>query len=456
MLKLDLAVAAAACEGELSGGGEITSVCTDTRKTEKGCLFIALQGDNFNGHDFTKNAVENGAAAVMCCEECDCAGAAVIKTDNTQKALLRLAGYYRSLFDIPVVGVTGSVGKTTTKEMLHCVMSAKYKTLKNYGNLNNQIGMPMTVFDLSGEYGAAVFEMGMADFGEISRLSLVARPDIGVITNIGVSHMETLGSRENILKAKLEIIHGMKPDKPLIINADDDLLSNARISGRKIYYYGIESDKCDIRAKNIKITDKGSAFTAVCDKGTVEVQLPCVGKHHIYNALAAIQTGLLLGVPMADAASSLLNYEPTGMRQRLRTVKGITFIEDCYNASPDSMKAAISSLCSMPKQRRIAVLGDMLELGGISDKAHYFTGRTVAESGIDMLFVCGERAAVIAEGARQGGMKLIFEFDDKIKLSEKLVDTLKENDAVLFKASRGIRLEDVLNYIYESIGGKEQ
>lgn len=451
MLEMDLKTVAAACFGKINGEGKINGVCTDTRKIEKGCLFIALEGENFDGHDFARTAAENGAAAVMCHKKCDCGNAAVITVDDTKKGLLRLSQYYRKMFNIPVVGITGSVGKTTTKEMVYCVLASKYKTLKNYGNLNNQIGMPMAVFDLDNTYEAAVFEMGMANFGEISNLSLVAAPDVGVLTNIGVSHMETLGSQENILKAKLELLDGMKDGAPLIINGDDAFLKDAVISNHPKYYYGIESDKCTIFAENIRNTDKGTAFTAVFPDGEQQVQLPTVGIHHVYNALAAIQVGLLLNVSPEESAKALEGYEPTGMRQRLKNVKGITFIEDCYNASPDSMKAAVSALCSVPKKRKIAVLGDMLELGEISDKAHTFTGELVAKNNVDILMTYGTQGKLIAEGAKSKGMENVFSFDDKQKLSEKLKNTVRDGDAVLFKASRGMKLEDVINYIYENI-----
>ncbi|MCR4925319.1 MAG: UDP-N-acetylmuramoyl-tripeptide--D-alanyl-D-alanine ligase, partial [Clostridiales bacterium] len=322
MKEIDLESVAAACLGKLEGSGKITGVCTDTRKIEKGCLFIALKGENFDGHDFTLKAVENGAVAVMCSKDCECGNAAVVRVDDTQKGLLRLAKYYRSLFDIKVVGVTGSVGKTTTKEMMHCVLSSRFNTHKNYGNLNNQIGMPMSVFELDDSYDAAVFEMGMADFKEISNLSIVSAPDIAVLTNIGVSHIETLGSQENILKAKLEILDGMKEGTPVVINADDKFLANAVIENHPKYYYGIESNKCSIWADDIKNNDKGTAFTAITEKGEQRVQLPTVGIHNVYNALASIQVGLLLGIPMEVSAKALEKYEPTGMRQRVNTVNG--------------------------------------------------------------------------------------------------------------------------------------
>lgn len=242
MKKLTVSEIAAAVGGSAGFDGEINDVCTDSRAATPGCLFVCVAGENFDGHSFAKAAVEKGAAAVLCSAQTGCENQILV--GDTREALLRLAGYYRSLFPIPVVGITGSVGKTTTKEMTHAVLSSKFRTLKTEGNLNNEIGLPKTLLRLDDSFEAAVIEMGMSAPGEISRLSKTAAPTIGMIGNIGVSHLEKLGTRENILKAKLEITDGMSDDAPLILNGDDALLYGAKPQGRPVYYYGIDNKFC--------------------------------------------------------------------------------------------------------------------------------------------------------------------------------------------------------------------
>lgn len=318
MIPLKLKDVAAACSAEFSGDGEkkIYSVCTDTRKIEEGCLFIALKGENFDGNAFVEEALSKGAAAAVSSRDVD--DSRVLKVQDTCKALSLIAGMYRRRFSIPVIALTGSVGKTTTKEMVHCVISSKYKTLKSLGNLNNQIGMPMTVFSLDETYEAAVFEMGMADFGEISNLSRVAAPTLGILTNIGVSHMETLGSRENILKAKMEILDGMENDAPVIVNADDEYLKDADFSDHEVIWYGIESEKCHIKAEDITSDGMYTDFTAVLGGEKQKVHLPAIGIHNVYNALAALAAGVKYGISLSEGAVSLEN---TSLRECVRELK---------------------------------------------------------------------------------------------------------------------------------------
>ncbi len=447
MIPLNLKEIAAACGAEFSGDGEkkIYSVCTDTRKIEEGCLFIALKGENFDGNAFVEDALSKGAAAAVSSR--DIADPRVLKVSDTCKALSQIAGMYRRRFSIPVIALTGSVGKTTTKEMVHCVISSKYKTLKSLGNLNNQIGMPMTVFSLDETYEAAVFEMGMADFGEISNLSRVAAPTLGILTNIGVSHMETLGSRENILKAKMEILDGMADDAPVVVNADDKHLKDADFGDREVIWYGIKSGKCNIKAEDITSDGMYTDFTAVMDGEKQKVHLPAIGIHNVYNALAALASGVKYSIDLSQGAASLEKYEPSGMRQRVRKVGGIAVIEDCYNASPDSMKAALSALSEFKAERKIAVLADMLELGAISEEAHRSVGKMAADFNIDILFTFGRQAQFIAEGAK--GLKNVESFEDKQDLTERLLSCTRSGDCVLFKGSRGMKLEEVINALYE-------
>lgn len=440
---------AAAVGGKSNLDGGYTVISTDTRKIESGCLFIAIKGENFDGHEFAAKAIELGASAVICERDCGL-GEKQILVESTRQALLDLAGHYRNCFDIPVVGITGSVGKTTTKEMVHAVMSVKYNTLKNEGNLNNEIGVPLTLFRLGETHEAAVIEMGMSGFGEIERMTKAVRPDVAVISNIGVSHIEKLGSREGILKAKLEILIGMQDDAPIILNGDDDMLSTATVSDHPVTFYGINGSDLVFSAENIFIGDESVAFDAVYPEGKTRVELPFPGKHNIYNALAAAAVGSFFGISPEDAFEALKKYVPAGMRQRIVRKGGIIFIEDCYNASPDSQAAALAVLGGMNAKRKIAVIGDMLELGDYSDKAHASVGEKAAENKIDVLFTYGERSLVTAKAA-EGGVATVKSFSDKQQLSDELVSMLEAGDAVLFKASRGMKLEDVIYSVYSEI-----
>lgn len=427
---------------------QVLNICTDTRKITKGSLFIALVGERFDGHDFVEAAFEKGAVAAVCSKSVVADGE-ILTVENTGKALLDIAAYYRSLFSIPFVGITGSVGKTTTKEMVYAVLSEKYNTLKNEGNLNNEIGLPTTVFRLDSDYEAAILEMGMSAFGEISRLAAVAQPNVGIISKIGVSHIEHLGSREGILKAKLEILDGLKPGAPLILNGDDDLLSTVKLSDRRVIKFGIESPECDYRAVDIVQQGYTTSFTALFDGGEQRITIPTVGRHHVYNALSAFAAGLYLGVSPQDAANGLSKYVTSGMRQNVRDFNGITLVEDCYNASPDSVRAAVEVLCGMKAATKTFVFGDMLELGEISEQAHRQVGELVAAKGIDRFFTYGEMAALAAAEAEKCGAGCVKAFDDKAALAAELKSAVVSSDAVLFKASRGMKLEEVIKSFTE-------
>lgn len=450
MLPLTFREAAAAVSSSTNLEGKFDCVCTDTRKITEGSLFIAIKGENFDGHDFAAKAIESGAKAVICEKDCGL-GENQILVESTRQALLDLAGYYRSLFNIPVIGITGSVGKTTTKEMTHAVMSSKYNTLKNEGNLNNEIGVPLTLFRLEKTHEAAVIEMGMSGFEEISRMTKAVKPDVALISNIGVSHIEKLGSREGILKAKLEILHGMKADAPLILNADDDMLITVCGDTHPVTYYGINNEKSMFKATDITSKEDETELTVGFKGGSGRVSLPFPGRHNVYNALAAVAAGSFFGIEPLDGFEALKNYVPAGMRQRINKKCGITFIEDCYNASPDSQAAALAVLGSMNAKRKIAVIGDMLELGEVSEAAHYGVGEKAAENGIDAVFTYGERSLQTAKGAADGNIPFVKSFNDKKKLSDELVSYLGEDDAVLFKASRGMKLEEVIFAIYEAL-----
>lgn len=433
---------------QMQAQATLADVCTDTRKIQPGSLFVCLRGERFDGHSFASQAAQLGAAALLVDHPVDADVPQLVVTD-TGKALLQLAGWYRRRFQLPVVGLTGSVGKTTTKEFIALVLGAKYNTLKTQGNLNNEIGVPQMLFRLEDSHTAAVIEMGMNHFGEISRLTRAVVPTVGLITNIGVSHIENLGSRAGILQAKLEILEGMAPDAPLIVNMDNDMLRTVKLGDRPLLTFAIDDQSADFTATDIAEQGSTTTFTVHHSTFTQPVTIPTVGIHNVYNALAAMAVGYVTGVDPAAAASALANYVPAGMRQNLVQVGGVQVIEDCYNASPDSMRAALQTLGKLPVNRRYAVLGAMLELGDYAKEAHTQVGKMAAENGIDGVLAYGADAAYIVEAAKQAGLENARLFDTKESLAQSLAQQVQPGDGVLFKGSRGMHLEDVMHTVYE-------
>lgn len=433
---------------QMQAQATLADVCTDTRKIQPGSLFVCLRGERFDGHSFASQAAQLGAAALLVDHPVDADVPQLVVTD-TGKALLQLAGWYRRRFQLPVVGLTGSVGKTTTKEFIALVLGAKYNTLKTQGNLNNEIGVPQMLFRLEDSHTAAVIEMGMNHFGEISRLTRAVAPTVGLITNIGVSHIENLGSRAGILQAKLEILEGMAPDAPLIVNMDNDMLRTVKLGDRPLLTFAIDDQSADFTATDIAEQGSTTTFTVHHSAFTQPVTIPTVGIHNVYNALAAMAVGYVTGVDPAAAAAALANYVPAGMRQNLVQVGGVQVIEDCYNASPDSMRAALQTLGKLPVRRRYAVLGAMLELGDYAKEAHTQVGKMAAENGIDSVLAYGADAAYIVEAAKQAGLENARLFDTKEALAQSLAQQVQPGDGVLFKGSRGMHLEDVMHTVYE-------
>jgi len=383
----------------------ITAVVTDSRKVQPGCIFVCFPGERVDGHDYAAKAYQAGAEYVIANHPVEGVPEDhLVICESSYLAMIRMASNYRTLFSPLMIGVTGSVGKTTTKEFCYAVLSAFGNTLKTEGNQNNEIGLPNTLFRLEDTTQYAVVEMGMSHLGEIARLVRAARPSAGIITMIGVSHLENLGTRENILKAKMEICQGLPDGAPLVLNADDDLLPTAQIPGRlRPVWFGIRSSSADVRAINIHTVGEGTGFTLVdnVDGETYEfsVTIPTAGVHTVYDALAAYTAATRLGLERARAARALASYQTTGMRQNIVQHGGVTFIEDCYNASPDSMKAALQILHDRqpgPGGRRIAVLGDMLELGAASEPGHRQTGKWAADAA-DLLVAYGPVRAAPAD-----------------------------------------------------------
>lgn len=449
MENLKLSEIADACGGVFNKDCVINGVCIDTRKITDGCLFICIKGERFDAHQFAQEALDKGAAAVMIHSDVSVNGN-YVKVADTSKALLDLGAYYRSKFKLHLVGLTGSVGKTTTKEFTYLVASAKYNAIKTLGNLNNEIGLPQMLFQIDGQTQAAVIEMGMNHFGEIHRLSTAAKPTIALITNVGTSHIENLGSREGILKAKLEILDGLPKGATLLLNGDNDMLSSVKRDDYNIVFYGI--DNGDFKAENIVQKDGATAFDIVYFNQRQSVVIPTIGIHNVYNALSAFAVGYYLDVDSQAAADALAAYIPEGMRQRSVRLGGVTFIEDCYNASVDSMKAAISALADTVCNKKIAVLSDMLELGAYSEQAHAEVGKMAADAGIDYLLTVGEQSRYTYESAKTCGIENAFHFSTKEELADTLLELLETEDAVVFKASRGMRLEEVIHNVYDRWG----
>lgn len=450
MEKMSLAEIVSAVDGSFGYPSDelVSSVSTDTRCITESSVFVALKGENFDGHDFAAKAMESGALAVI--TERPVEGAKCIVVDSTAKALLDLAHYYRMKFDIPLVGITGSVGKTTTKDMISCVLARKYKTLKTAGNHNNEVGMPKTLLELDSSYQAAVIEMGMNHAGEMSRLSCCSAPNCCLITNIGVSHIENLGSQENILRAKLEILDGASPDAPLILCRDDKYLASVDMHGtRKIIYYSVKKKDCDVYASNLVASGSSVSFTINYQGAKYPATVNLLGVHNVKNALAAFCVGVTLGIDPAECVAGIGDFRPEGLRQNIRVSGGVTLVVDCYNAAPDSMKAALSVLSqvAVPEGgRRFCVLADMLELGKNARTYHKNVGEYVAASKADMLLCFGENSVYYIEGAVKKGFdeSRCKHFDTREELSEHLRSQLAEGDAVLFKGSRGMKLEEVI------------
>lgn len=450
MQKLKLSKIARLLGADIKFEADICEVVTDSRKAKVGTLFVAICGEKLDGNKFAASALQNGAAAVVVSELCEGTDPEkAIVVANTKLALIKIGGMHRQLFNIPFVGVTGSVGKTTTKEFIHAVLSTRYKTHKNEGNQNNEIGVPNTLFGLNPDHEAAVIEMGMCGFGEIRDLTTEIKPAVGVITSIGVSHIEQLGSRENILKAKLELLEGMADGAPLFLCGDNEYLSKVKDPRLNVHLYGITNPVCDIRAVDITQVGGSTKFAINSPWGEYNAVIPVVGNHNVLDALAAFGVGCVMGIDPEEAALALSNYLPVGMRQNVVLHKGMVVVEDCYNCSPDSLRAATLALASYPcSGRRILVLSDMLELGERSAEMHAKCGAFIARQDIDLLLTCGELSENTVRGADKSGMERCCHYESKDKLAQELIKAVRPNDVIWFKASRGMRLEEVIQKLY--------
>ncbi len=442
-----------ACEGRLvcKAGEEnapVTSVCTDSRKAGPGSLFGAIKGERSDGHDFIGQVEKAGAACVLCERIPENTGIPCIVVPSTLKALQAMAAYILKNAGIPVIAVTGSAGKTSTKEMIAQVLSQKMKVLKTAGNHNNALGLPLTVFDLEPDDRAAVLEHGISRFGEMSVLAGITHPDVCVFTNIGDCHLEDLGDRAGVFRAKGEMFEYMAPDAKLIFNGDDGILSAQKeIKGIKPCFYGF-GENCGIRAKDIEILGlSGSAFTLVTPKGSFRVKVPAPGSHMILNALAAAAVGTVFGLTGEEIARGIEGYEPVGGRFNICNTGRVTIIDDCYNANPASMKASLENL-SFAEGRKVAILGDMGELGAASEGLHRSVGEFFGRVKIDVLLCAGQMCGAICEAARKADPELRFEmFGSKEELMERLPGILREGDTVLVKASHFCEFGEIVQTI---------
>lgn len=429
----------------------INGISTDSRKIKPGELFIPIIGESFDGHDFIGKAIESGSVVVLSHRYLKDEKIPYIKVKNTTDALLKIAKYYRSKFDIPAVAITGSSGKTTAKDMIAAVLGQSLNVLKNEGNYNNAIGLPNTIFNLNKNHEICVLEMGMNSFGEIRQLAEIVKPDIAIITNIGTAHIEFLKSREGILKAKLEIIEFFNKNNTLIINGDDELLKPIKNDKFNVKRFGLDK-KNDIYAYAVKqIENKGTEFSVQIHDVSETFFIPIMGTHNVYNGLSAIAAGVHLGISVEKIKAGLRGFKPPDMRmESFRLSNGMTIINDAYNANPESMKAAIETLHNMLcKSRKLLILGDMMELGEHTETGHYEVGKYAALSGINALITIGERSIRIEKGALENGLEEVYHFQNNEEAKNKIMDILKPLDTVLIKGSRSIKLEEIVYFLRE-------
>lgn len=422
---------------------KFNDICTDTRKISKGNIFLALKGENFNGNKYAKDALEKGASISIIDEdieninECKNLGT-VIKVKDGNEALLSLAKYYRKKLGIKVVGITGSTGKTSTKDVVASFLSGKYKVFKTKGNFNNHIGLPLMILQLDSSYDVAVLELGMSHLGEIHRLAECARPDIALITNIGLSHIENLKTRENIFKAKMEITDFFDENNVLIVNGEDDFLPSIKNKKYKVIKTGYK-DEFDFKGKNVVLNENSTSFTVEHNGEESDFNIPMVGAHNVLNSLLAVAAANELKVTFDEMKEGLKNIEATSMRLEFIKKNGFEIINDCYNASPSSMKAAIDVLKNRKGNRKIAILGTMNELGEEAENSHKLVG-SYAKDKVDILITTGKFKEAYKLGFEKDSIRI---YNTKEEIIEDLKNIIQKDDVVLVKASRGIKFEDI-------------
>lgn len=452
MLELNLQEIVKATKGALlkeADVKEIKAVSTDTRKIEEGTMFIALKGENFNGNNYVLDAFNKGAKIAIVDEvKCDLnelkEDVALIKVQNTGRALMDLAKFYREKLGLKVVGITGSAGKTSTKDLVAAVLSDKYKVFKTKGNFNNEIGLPLMILELDSTYDVAILEMGMRGLGQIKELAEIASPDLGIITNIGISHIEILKTRENILKAKMEIATFFDKNNTLVVCGNDDFLGALPEAQYKIVKTGV-GENFEIGAKNIALEELSSKFTVYDGEKEEEFSLDMPGEHNISNLMLGIAIAKELGVSFEEMKKGLKNIEATSMRLELIKKDGFSILNDCYNSSPVAVKSAIDVMKNLEGKRRIAVLGTMRELGHKSEEAHMEIGKYAKENGIEKVLCFGDFSENIKEGYGEG----CTVYENKEELINDLLNIICEGDIILVKASRSLKFEEITKALLE-------
>lgn len=452
MMEIKVADVLKAVGGKLLSGGAdqiFHGVSIDSRKIKQGDLFVALPGEKTDGHLFVDAAFNLGASGALISKINNYTGdSLLIQVTDTLKALQDLARFHRLKHQVQVIGVTGSNGKTTTKDMIAAVLQEKFSILKTAGNFNNEVGLPLTLLELDKTHQVAVLEMGMRGLGQIQQLVEIARPTIGVITNIGQAHIELLGNREKIAQAKWELILGLPTGGVAVLNGEDEYCRRLGdgFSGKKIFY-GFQSD-CDVRAFDIKVGDFSTSFQINCPIGNFFVQIPLPGEYNILNALAAAVVGIETGMETKEISEGLAKLKLTAMRlERTLGTAGEVIINDTYNANPDSMAASLQILSNSTGKKKIAVLGDMFELGEYSELGHRQVGRVFAGLEIDLLVTVGEQARYIGMEALAAGFggASVRHFAHKFEAVAFLTGEVSKGDIVLVKGSRGMAMEQIVN-----------
>lgn len=431
--------AAEVCGGRLNvpSDTELCGVCIDSRRVCFGSMFVALKGEHADGHDYIAKAFELGAACCLAERVPNGVTQPVIVVDDAASAMKKLAAYYRGLFDIPVIGVAGSVGKTTAKEMIASVLEQKYKVLKTEKNFNNELGVPLTLFRLEPWHEVAVVEMGISDFGEMSRLAEMVKPTMAVYTVIGHAHLEQLHDRKGVLKAKTEMLGYMPKDGTVFLNGDDDLLAAFDCEQKRILYG--TSPECNVMALDIDGSDANmTRCTIVCGDRTLNVSIPAYGKHMVYAALEGAAVGVSMGLDDAAIEQGIAEFKTVGRRANVCDTETLRLIDDCYNANPDSVKCGIDSLCKA-QGRKLCILGDMLEMGDRKEELHRAVGEYARQMGVDLLITTGELSRNTANGAGD----IARHFETKAELIAALPQMIKKGDTVLVKASHSMGFDEI-------------
>lgn len=453
MKNMSLKEIAMAVDGRYHGDEQlltqcVTGVAIDSRKVESGYLFVPIKGTRVDGHDFIPAVMEQGALCTLSEKQLADADYPYILVDSCKQALKDLAEHYRKSLDIKVVGITGSVGKTSTKEMIASVLSQKYNVLKTAGNFNNEIGLPLTIFNIRDEHEVAVLEMGISNFGEMHRLTKMAQPDVCVITNIGLCHLENLGSRDGILKAKTEMFDYMQTDAKIILNGDDDkLITVKEVKGVTPKFFGLSS-KCDAFADNVRsLSLKGTSCNIHLSEDCFNTTIPIPGHHMVYNALAGALVGQELGLTPDEIKAGIEALIPVSGRNNLLETESLMIIDDCYNANPVSTKASLDVL-SLADGRKVAILGDMFELGENENQLHFEVGAHAAKDNIDLVICIGDLSVNTAQGAESLGAKVLH-FKTKADFLSQAQNLLRKQDTVLVKASNGMKFAEIVEKLQQ-------